>query len=86
MYRSSIKLIPSAIGEFAGTIGLTIIKNAELFLSPYTDVHVDGFIAISNFHNRAQDGSKVCNVSIKGPKNRVSHYMEAIKEVASLKI
>jgi len=85
MYRCALKLIPSGIQEFGGTIGITIIKNAELFLSPYTDVHVNGYIAISNFRNRAQDGSQVCNVSIKGPKNKVNNYMEVIKEVASLK-
>jgi len=86
MYRSAFKLIPSAIQEFVGTIGISIIKNAELFISPYTDVHVNGFIAISNFRNRTQDGSQVCNVSIKGPENKVKNYMEVIKEVASLKM
>jgi hypothetical protein len=84
MYRSALKLIPSAIQEFAGTIGITIIKNAELFISPYTDVHVNGFIAISNFRNRAHDGSKVCNISIKGPEHKVRRYMATVKEVAGL--
>jgi len=86
MYRSTLKILPNAVREFGGTIGISIIKNAELFIGPYSDVQVNGFIAISNFCKQADDGSKVCNVSIKGPKNKVKSYMEVMKEVARLKI
>lgn len=82
VYSLTSKLLSSVIGEFVGTLGLTIIKKADLFIAPLSDIHKDGFIAISNFFNVAEDGKKVCSVSIKGPKDKIEQYLEAIKEVA----
>jgi hypothetical protein len=82
VYSASLKLMPSTIGEFVGTVGITIIKKADFFVGPSSDVHYDGFIAISNLLNPSQDSSRVCQVSIKGPKNKINDYATAIKEVA----
>ncbi len=82
MYAATLKLMRPALGEFVGTLGVTIIKRADLFISPFSDVHVDGFIAISNLMMPAEDGSRVCNVSIKGPKRKITECLNAIKEVA----
>lgn len=86
MYTATMKVIPSGLREFSGTLGVTILKEADYFLGPFSDVQCDGFIAISNFLQDAQDGRKVGNVSIKGPKNKLNNYMDAIREAASLKI
>jgi len=85
MYSASQKLIPSTIGEFVGTVGITIIKKADFFIGPFSDVHRDGFIAISNLLSPAHDATRVCQVCIKGPKNKILKYINAIKEVTSSK-
>ena len=66
-----------------GTVGLTIIKKADLFIAPFSDVHTSGFIAIGNLFSPAENGGKVCNISIKGPREKVEKYMQTIKEIAS---
>lgn len=83
MYSATLKLLPFAVREFVGTMGVTIIKGADLFIAPFNDVHTDGFVAIGNFLIPAADGSKVCNVSIKGPKDKVVDYLRAIEEAVN---
>lgn len=82
MYFATLKLLPYALREFVGTVGVTIIKNADIFISPFSDVHTDGFIAIGNFLIPTEDGKLVGSVSIKGPKDRITGYLDAVKEVA----
>lgn len=83
MYAATLKVMPSALREFVGTVGVTIIKKAEIFIAPFSDVHIDGFIAISNFLIPAKDKTRRCNVSIKGSRSKIVSYLEAIKEVAN---
>jgi len=82
VYASTLKLLPSAVGEFVGTLGITIIKGADIFIGPFSDIHTDGFIAISNFMIPAEDGSRICSVTIKGRKEKIAAYLDVIKEVA----
>jgi hypothetical protein len=82
MYSATIKLLHKPLSEFVGTVGVTIIKKADLFIAPFSDVHTEGFIAVSNYFIPGKDGNRVCNISIKGPKNRITSYLETIKEVA----
>lgn len=85
LYSLAMKLVPAAIREFVGTVGVTIINKADVFISPYSDVHCDGFIAVSNFFTPTEDGQIGCYVSIKGPKDRLNDYMAAIEEIAAAK-
>jgi dihydroflavonol-4-reductase len=83
MYAFTIRCLRRPLCEFVGTVGITIIKKADLFIAPSSDVHTQGFIAISNFLISGEDGSRVCNISIKGPKGKIENYMKAIKEVVA---
>lgn len=82
LYAASLRLLKPGLNEFVGTIGVTIIKKADLFIGPFSDVHTDGFIAISNLLIPAQDDSRVCSVSIKGPRHKITAYLDAIREIA----
>jgi len=75
------KLMPTALQEFGGTIGLTIIKRADFFVAPYSDLHRDGFIALSNFSIPSTGGKKVCVVSIKGPIKKIHRYKRVLREI-----
>lgn len=85
-FSATTRFMRPGLSDFVGTLGVTIIKKADLFIGPFSDVHTDGFIAISNLLVPAQDNSRVCSVSIKGPRKKIEAYMKAIKEVAAISI
>jgi hypothetical protein len=68
-----------------GTFGVTIINSADLFIAPYSDVHSEGFIAISNITAYPKKRLASCYISIKGPKNRINDYLMAINEIRGRK-
>lgn len=81
IYSAALKFLPNALREFAGTVGITIIKKADFFVAPCSDVHSDGFIAFSNFSLPSESGKKVCIVSIKGRKEKVEKYAKVINDI-----
>jgi dihydroflavonol-4-reductase len=81
LYAATTQFIPGPLHEFVGTLGITIIKKADFFVAPSSDVHTDGFIAFSNFSLPAEDGGQVCVVSMKGPQEKVQQYMNVLEDV-----
>jgi hypothetical protein len=62
-------------GTAFGSLGLTIIKDAKVFLAPIGDVaHADGFMAIGSVVLPTRDGGQVGCVTVKGPRNRIADY------------
>lgn len=80
-YNATIKILPYSLREFVGTVGVTIIKRADLFIAPYSDVHSGGFIAVSNYFVPSEDGQKLCNISIKAPKKKIEEYLRTVKDI-----
>lgn len=76
-------MMPKGIGELLGTAGLTIIKNAEMFISPLTDLHFNGFVALGNLKVPTEDGRTAGAVSICGSRERVKEYIKAIQELST---
>lgn len=81
IYALVLKLALAAVQEFVGSIGVSIINKADVFISPASDVHTDGFIALGNFFTPTEDGNFGCSISIKGPKNKIGDYLSAIDEI-----
>jgi dihydroflavonol-4-reductase len=81
LYAATTKFLPGPLHNFVGTLGITIIKKADFFMAPASDVHTDGFIAFSNFSLPAEDGGQVCAVSMKGPREKVQKYMHVLQDV-----
>jgi pimeloyl-ACP methyl ester carboxylesterase len=75
-------LMKKAMTEVVGTAGLTILKNAEMFVSPLTDLQIDGFSAIGNLAVPTEDGSTAGAVSICGSKKQVKEYINAFQHMA----
>jgi hypothetical protein len=73
------RLMPQAMGELIGTAGLTVLKDSEMFISPISDVHFNGFIAVGNMKMPTEDGKNACAISFCGNKKRVIQYAEAIQ-------
>jgi hypothetical protein len=81
-YYFAGKLMPQAMGEIIGTAGITILRDSEMFISPMTDVHFNGFIAMGNMKMPTEDGGNACAVSFCGNKERVLQYADAIKNIS----
>lgn len=81
MYAATRKFLSNPLREFTGTLGITLIKKADFFVAPSSDVHTDGFIAFSNFSLPAANGGKVGVVSIKGPREKIQRYMNVLQDV-----
>jgi len=63
-----------------GTVGLSILKDAQVFTAPMSDAGWnDGFIAIGSMSLPAAGGGTVAAVSIKGDAEQIRHYPAAIR-------
>ena len=81
-YYFAGKVMPKAMGELIGSAGITVLRDAEMFICPMTDVHFNGFIAIGNMKMPTVDGKNACAVSFCGKKERVLQYAEAINNLS----
>lgn len=82
LYALTTRFLLSSLQAFTGAVGVTVIKTADFFTAPSNDGHTSGFIACSNFLLSGEEGSKVCGVSIKGPKEKVTKYMNVLRDVS----
>jgi len=69
------------MGEVIGTAGITVLKDAEMIISPMIDVHFNGFIAMGNMKIPTEDGGTACAISFCGNKERVLQYAEAMQNL-----
>ena len=76
-------LIPNALGEFVGTAGLTILKDAEMFICPISELHFNGFVALGNMTMPTEDGKTVGAVSICGTKEQIDEYIKGVRHLAA---
>ena len=68
-----------------GRIGLSIIKDAKVFVAPLGDAgHGDGFIAIGNTSLPTSSGPPVACVTIKGLSPRIATHAQILREVIHL--
>ena len=80
---------PAALDDAFGTLCITIVRNARVFVAPMADLGLGhGFFAIGNMNLPSQSGGVVTSVSIKGDAGRVSGYpailQRAIDRAAAL--
>lgn len=80
-YHFVSAVMPKTLGELVGTAGLTILKNAEMFISPISDLHVNGFVAMGNMTMPTEDGKTAGAVSICGSREQIHEYIKAIEHL-----
>jgi hypothetical protein len=88
-HAESARANPAALDETFGTLCVTIVRDAKVFVAPMTDLGLgDGFFAIGNIRLPATDGGRVASVSIKGdPKTVARNHVilqRVIKRCAAL--
>ena len=82
-----IRSIRNHIGlanETYGTIGLSVLKDAKVFVAPISDIGFDdGFIAVGSMLLPAAEGRFVGAVTIKGTKREAEAYPAAIRRAVA---
>ena len=77
------RVIPKTFNSVIGNAGLTIIKNAEMFITPMTELQSSGFIAIGNCRMATSDGKYAGAISVCGEKELVESYVSVLKEATA---
>lgn len=81
-HATSVRSNPAALDDTFGSLCVTIIRDARVFVAPMTDLGLGhGFIAIGSATLPSADGRRVSSVSIKGDAGRVAHYPEILQRV-----
>jgi hypothetical protein len=71
---------PAALDDAFGSLCITIIRDAKVFVSPMTDLGLGhGFFAIGNTSLRAAGGGHVTSVSVKGDAGRIAAHHAALQ-------
>ena len=71
-----------SVSEYLGNMGLSMMKNAEMFISPISDLQRNGFLAMGNMNVPTIDGQKAGAVSICGSRKEIKAYIDAISYLA----
>jgi len=71
-------LLPESTAEMLGSMGLSIIKNADMFVSPLSDLQFNGFMAVGNLCVPTVDGRTAGCVSICARRDVIKYYIRAL--------
>ncbi len=77
------KFMKWLFAEVLGSVVITMIKDADFFMAPFSDVISEGFIAIGNYSLATEDKQKVGIVSVKSTQGNVRQYLSAVRAVVS---
>ena len=71
-----------AMKEIIGTAGLTVLKKTEVFISPLTDIQVNGFVSIGNLKVETEEGQSTAGaVSFCARKKQVREYIKGFNNL-----
>jgi len=75
-----VRANPAALDDTFGSVCITIIRDAKVFVAPMTDLGLrHGFFAIGSTNLPAADGSRVAAVSIKGDAGSIAGHHAALR-------
>jgi hypothetical protein len=81
-HSTAVRANPASLDEAFGTLCVTIVRHARVFIAPMTDLGLGhGFFAIGSANLRASDGTRVTAVSVKGDAGRIAHYPAILQRV-----
>jgi pimeloyl-ACP methyl ester carboxylesterase len=66
-----------------GSVVITMIKDADYFITPFSDMMLDGFIAFGNYSIPTEDKKVVGLVSAKSTQGQVAQYLKAVELVVA---
>ena len=81
-YRLAQRWMPESMGEFVGSMGLSILRDADIFICPLRDLQVNGFMTIGDLAHPTADGGTAGAVSSCGTRDQIRFYQEAMTDLA----
>ncbi|NJL19260.1 MAG: hypothetical protein HC901_02970 [Bdellovibrionaceae bacterium] len=75
------QVLRPVLPQLVGSVGITTVKGADLFVAPSADLIEEGFIAFGNFRIPTRDGHTAGWVSVKGSREAAERYPAVIGEV-----
>ena len=82
-YQIGHRLMPEAMSEFVGSMGISILRDSEIFISPLSDLQINGFMTISNLTQPTEDGRTAGAVCACGTRDQIRFYREAMENLAA---
>jgi len=77
-----VRANPAALDDTFGTLCVTIVREARVFIAPMTDLGLShGFFAIGSARLPSDNGTPVTSVSVKGEAGRIAHYPAILQRV-----
>ena len=77
------KFMKNLYATVVGSVVITMIKDADFFMSPFSDMMLDGFIAFGNYSIPTEDHEEAGLVSAKSTKDKVTQYLAAVERVVT---
>lgn len=78
-YHLASFLAPRDLHEIVGSMGLSIIRDAEMFISPLTDFQSNGFISLGSARMRTENGLYAGSLCICGHRHHIKNYLLAVR-------
>ncbi|HEX4609782.1 MAG TPA: hypothetical protein VH092_16405 [Urbifossiella sp.] len=79
LFRALLEASPAQLAETFGEIGLSVIRDAKVFIAPLSDVaYPGGFFAVGGVGLPAVGGGTVGAVTVKGTRDQAGTYPAAL--------
>jgi len=75
------KFMKKIYATVMGSVVITMIRDADFFIAPFSDMMLDGFIAFGNYSIPTEDQAMAGLVSAKSTKEKVTQYLAAVAQV-----
>ena len=75
------KFMKKLYATVVGSVVITMIKDADFFIAPFSDMMLDGFIAFGNYSIPTEDQKVAGLVSAKSTQDKVTQYLAAVAQV-----
>jgi hypothetical protein len=83
-HAAVVRSNPAALDDAFGTLCVTIVRDARVFMAPMTDMGLgQGFFAIGSANLPSASGGQVCAVSVKGDAGRIGHYPAILHRIVA---
>jgi hypothetical protein len=81
-HATLVRADPASLDETFGTLCVTIVRDARVFVAPMTDIALrHGFFAIGSISLPTASGARVACVSIKGDAGCIAGYPQLLQRV-----
>jgi hypothetical protein len=78
----AVRSNPAALDDTFGSLCVTIIRDAKVFVAPMTDLGLGkGFVAIGHAALPTADGRRVTAISIKGDAGTIAEYPAIVRRM-----